>query len=176
LYHQPVTAAPPFEEVDDDEVRELRREIIARRQAGAVRFHVGRVTASRHVQQDEPALVAGAFAERCGLRPGEGLRAVERERGERMAMSILERDLAYRDELMSPEDAMALVRRMMRIADGGVRPCFLFTNGSLADPPDPASPSPSPRSWTPMTGATFDTGLVVVAPPLVSLLWVEDED
>jgi hypothetical protein len=42
-----------------------------------------------------------------------------------------------------------------------------FTNGRL---------QVSSGSWTPLTGATFDTGVAAIGASRVGILWFEDED
>jgi hypothetical protein len=45
-----------------------------------------------------------------------------------------------------------------------------YTNGNFHLPPD------APIEWSAVTGATFDTGVLIVGETRAGCLWVEDED
>ncbi len=72
-------------------------------------------------------------------------------------------------ELMSAARAAELADQF---GTGGVR---FFTNGTFHEPPE-AQRIRSGASWTPVTPATFDTGVLVMGPRCSGCLWVEDED
>lgn len=116
---------------------------------------------------DSPEAAARSF----GLASEPGIYA---EIDASQAVSVLQRlihgDLAYGVELVPPAKAQRLAISFVQAAGGpGAR---YFTNGS----PGLANPSVAGASWSPATDATFDTGLLVLAPTLTACLWFEDED
>ncbi len=81
--------------------------------------------------------------------------------------SILQRTLAYDSEWVAPEQARAVASSFVA--------CFaddadFWTNGELW------RRDGAPRGWSPLTSATFDTGVVAVDDTSVGMLWVTDED
>jgi hypothetical protein len=87
---------------------------------------------------------------------------------------ILERDLAYNVELMSHTQSCILRDRFLASFDQQVR---FFTNGTFCAPSTSLSQDvvQGPR-WSPITQATFDTGVVAADGKRIGMLWVEDED
>lgn len=45
-----------------------------------------------------------------------------------------------------------------------------FTNGTWGQP------AAQSTGWQPISNATFDAGIIAVAPQVSAILWVEDED
>ncbi len=84
---------------------------------------------------------------------------------------ILFKDLAYSIAMMSDDEAALLTERFFGLFNGSVR---CFTNGNLVVPA--ADPAEVPGSWTPITEATFDAGVVCLGGSRIGILWVEDED
>jgi hypothetical protein len=81
---------------------------------------------------------------------------------------VLERSLAYNVATMSRANATELADAFLEHAQDAA---VFFTNG------DRASGSMSyGESWTPLTEATFDGGLVAVDGSHAAMLWIEDED
>lgn len=117
---------------------------------------------------DSPEAAAPSF----GL---AGARGIYGEIDASQAVSVLQRvihcDLAYGVELVPPAQARRLAVAFVQAAGGpGAR---FFTNGSHG------LPTPSVAcgvSWSPATDATFDTGILVLAPQRAACLWFEDED
>lgn len=100
------------------------------------------------------------------MRPPEVWTELDAQGALEAATRVLHADLAYRTPVMTLALAQRLARRF--IACCGEDAVFV-TNGSLAQ-------SSKGGRWSPLTGATFDTGIVAVSLRRVSLLWVEDED
>jgi hypothetical protein len=93
------------------------------------------------------------------------------------ARSILEllltHDMAYGVEIMPAARATELTERFLaQFGADGVR---YYTN-AVFDKTQPAGPPWSSARWTPMTTATFDSGVLIMAPELSGCVWVEDED
>ena len=88
-----------------------------------------------------------------------------------VARHVLRKDLAYGAPLMPEEEATALAQGFVGLFDGTVR---CFTNGNSVLPA--ADPRSVPHSDSPISAATFDTGVVCLAASRTGILWVEDED
>lgn len=96
--------------------------------------------------------------------------AATRDEAVRVIAGCLARDLAYDEEIMPEEDARELAVAFVATFDGNAR---FLTNSRrfLVD-----SKSYSSDGWTPISQATFDTGVIVEAEGVVGIVWVEDED
>ena len=133
--------------------------------------NVGRVRASFISYWDEtlPEVLA-RFGLGCEEFPDPRLRQVRRAEAHTILVSLLRQDMAYHLEILSQDDAESLADHFLQ--------CFpsddtrFLTN--LEKPEDPGRPFDVGSS--PMTGATFDAGIICIAKPLAGCLWVEDED
>ncbi len=94
-----------------------------------------------------------------------------REVSQLQALQILHRilstDLAYGQPQISGSAADAFIAQFMSHFNA---PCRFFTNGNWHNAPN------SGQSWFPLTGATFDTGVIVVCASAAGILWASDED
>jgi hypothetical protein len=88
-----------------------------------------------------------------------------------IARSILHKDIAYHTEIMPLPRADELARKFLASFRGP--PVDYFSNGSFTHHDDG---SVTLSSWSPLTEATFDTGIIVLDAGHVGCLWVEDED
>jgi hypothetical protein len=113
---------------------------------------------------------ADVVAEQCGFRGlADGWRELGRDDAESIAAAVLSHDLAYRSELMDAARAKDYAERFLALFDDAK----YYTNGDLG--PVHAQGGGT-AGWDPITGATFDTGVVVVGTNRVGILWVQDED
>jgi hypothetical protein len=94
-------------------------------------------------------------------------RAVHPEEARRIALMVLSRDLAYGSERVPPELASDVAARFFESFADDAR---FFTNGTFR------ADSGELQSWTPITAATFDTGVFAIDGRSVGYVWVEDED
>jgi hypothetical protein len=85
--------------------------------------------------------------------------------------SILRRDQAYQMAVMREADAARLAEMFCALFDRNVR---CVTNGNSVLPT--ADPRGVPGASTPISSATFDSGVVCVDDARIGMLWVEDED
>lgn len=102
---------------------------------------------------------------------GEDREEVSLADAKTIAREALRTDLAYGASMMSEGEAVALAERYFSLFRPEVR---CFTNGNLGLPE--ASRRGQPRSWTGITSATFDTGVICFDRDRVGILWVQDED
>lgn len=123
-------------------------------------------------------LVAGQFegpgecAVLFDLRP-EGLcELYTPEQARRVLRMVLRSDLAYGSKIMSMEDSTRLTEAfaaVSRMDEEDVR-CYGNMDWQFVESNTPLG------SWMPATGATFDTGVLVISRDRCACLWVEDED
>ena len=109
--------------------------------------------------------VATAFVKALAMKPPEAWTDLDLTAAREVLTRVLHADLAYNTPMMTVETADALARRFLACC--GDAPVFV-TNGSLALTPTGA--------WSPLTDATFDTGVIAVSDTRVGMLWAEDED
>lgn len=97
------------------------------------------------------------------------LSEVKVEDAEKLLIDVLSTDLCYKSEVMSKHRARELAKEFIALQDKQAR---FFTNSNV-----PYRSSESSWSFTPITEATIDTGLMVkVGKQLDSMLWVADID
>lgn len=83
--------------------------------------------------------------------------------------SVLHKDMAYKVEIMPISLARELSEAFVAVfADSNPR---FFTNGEWGRPMGTLG-----VGWTPVTSATFDTGVLVVSDQSVGCVWCMDED
>jgi hypothetical protein len=85
--------------------------------------------------------------------------------------AVIGKDMAYQSELMPPQEANTLAKEFVH-QFAGDRAKF-YTNGEYGKPRQSQTVGPS---WMPATEATFDTGVLVVAPERIGCAWFMDED
>jgi hypothetical protein len=54
------------------------------------------------------------------------------------------------------------------VADVGGQAATFYTNGYWEEP--------TPRSWTPLTDAVFDGGLIAIGSSIAACVWIEEDD
>jgi hypothetical protein len=112
-----------------------------------------------------PVAIADLLVQSLGLsKLGSGWRLVPEVEGRRIGRDILHADLAYHIELMPSSAAESLVERFLRFFP---EPRAFLTN---------TTPTESGKAGSPITTATFDEGIVLVAGGRAGILWAADED
>jgi hypothetical protein len=106
------------------------------------------------------------FVKGLVMRPPEEWTELDAQGALQAAIRVLHADLAYDTPVMTIDLANWLARRFLACCGEGA---VFVTNGSLAQ-------TPKGGAWSPLTDATFGTGIVGVSSRRVGLLWVEDED
>lgn len=123
-------------------------------------------------------VLADGLAERIGGEPRRwtsGLREVSRGHARGIVAYVLGQDLAYLTEpsafLLGAAEAAQLADQYVSCFSGGAR---FFTNGrpAIGDHDDVVGLA----GWTPVTGATFDWGVVMSDDRYVGYIWAEAED
>ena len=146
---------------DDSVLDELRRAVLEHRTAGHVHVEFRRPdppAASSHA-------VANEFVTGLAMQPPGAWIELDTQEALEVAIRVLSVDLAYKMPVMAIDLAQRLAHRFLACFDTGA---VFLTNGSLA--------RAGSRAWSPLTNATFDTGIVAVSSRRGGLLWVVDED
>ena len=98
-------------------------------------------------------------------------REIDAELARKILAYVLHRDQAYYCEIMSLERAEELASQF--IQEFGRPPCRFFTNFNFEERADGLLYMTS--GWD-VTGATFNTGVLVLGLQKSACVWVEDED
>lgn len=132
--------------------------LLRQRRAEQLWLHVA--PRGEHATFDEVAMTAG-------LAPlGRAWVEVSASQAKQMLVALLHQDMAYESELMPLRRAEWLAERFLRtFGEHGTRYATNTYDPSGADA----------RAWTPATGWTFDSGIVVIGRSDVGLFWVADE-
>ena len=96
---------------------------------------------------------------------------VPEEEAAAVLVAVLSTDMAYHCPILPPAEAEHLARAFLG-AFAGARPRF-YTNGDFAKLRSAPASWPA---WFPVTDATFDTGVLVLARGRVGCAWFMDED
>jgi hypothetical protein len=137
------------------------RDIPLERDAGGVRCASAKVWGTSTLSQ---VLLQLGFPNRP-----EALKEVGREKAQEILVAILSRDLAYRAEAMPRNRAEQLALEFIesqgdaKFYSNGDWSAYVFGGGSTF-------------SWSELTDATFDAGVISVSQELACSVWVEDED
>lgn len=154
-----------------EQYEKLKEEILTRR-IGVIHFDIRAIDFSK-TELITQAL--DAYVEELGLHGiGDSWREVDTLGARKIIERILHRDLAYDSEQMHETDANNLANGVMSFFGRNAK---FYTNGNFDD--DYVTISPTVvrgPTWRPITGATFDTGIVFVDESRIGLIWVEDED
>lgn len=107
------------------------------------------------------------FVGRFGLSGiGDQWKEISREPAVSLVKDVLSRDLAYRIQIIPPVEALQLAERFAALFGPDAR---FFTNTDY-------SVGSSNWGWMPLTGATFDAGILGVDASTIGVLVVQDED
>ena len=117
---------------------------------------------------DAASVLAAAFG--LSSEPGR-YREIDEALARGILVGILHRDLAYGARIMSLARAEALAGEVIQTF--GRRGSRYFTNGEFKQD---AGAGLVLSKWDPATKATFDTGVLIVAPGESACVWVTEED
>jgi len=101
---------------------------------------------------------------------GRPEREITREEAQALLSGVVDRDLAYRARRLSPVSGARAAAAFLALFPGP--DTRFFTNGELGL----AHNLDKTGGWSPLTGATFDTGVVAIDGARLGVFWVEDEN
>jgi hypothetical protein len=108
------------------------------------------------------------FVTQLGYSPlGSGWKEVNQVEAKKILSLIMTKNLAYFVEIMTLHEAEQILVKLFNFFPDNSQ---FFTNASFA------SNYTGISQWNSITKATFDTGVVIVNPRHIGILWVEDED
>jgi hypothetical protein len=102
----------------------------------------------------------------CPDQGSAGFGEIDREQARALLVAVQHRDLGYDQEVMERVVAEALADELVDLMPAPTR---WWTNGDVALRRDRAV-------WTPLTTATFDTGVIGISAPHSMIVWFLDED
>jgi|HigsolmetaAR201D_1030396.scaffolds.fasta_scaffold05994_6 hypothetical protein len=139
-------------------------ELIEKRKSGRVR-----ICFASYWGEGLPDVLA-RFGLSCTASPDAGLREVQRVEARTIVASLLHRDMAYKAEIMSTEEAESLADRFLEQFPSD-KTRFLTNLGRSKD-----QGLDFDTSWNPLTSATFDAGVICISERIAGCFWAEDED
>jgi hypothetical protein len=153
-----------FQPLRERSLEQLRADIAKHRDVGRARVEFRRVEAA-----DASAhATATAFVKSLGMQAPNEWTELDAAGAFEATTRIIQNDLVYGAPIMAIETAEMLSRRFLQTF--AEAPIFLTNgHGSLGR-------SGMSGAWSPLTDATFDTGIIGVSPGRVGLLWFEEED
>jgi hypothetical protein len=101
-------------------------------------------------------------------------RTITKIEAEEILARLLHEDLAYNSEIMSWETARNLTKEFLREFEEAQS--RFYTNINFATDRQGRPDLWVGPQWNPVTDATFDAGVIAIAPERAACLWVEDED
>jgi hypothetical protein len=155
------------------EIARLREQVIAERNWGIVTVEVTKRPAE---DKCNIAALIDVWVARHGFQGiGDSWLEVRHEEALSLLEYVLSRDLAYDDSTIIPaERARSLATRFLELLSPSAR---YFTNGAFHLPPQRLNEHVvQGPSWTPLTQATFDTGVIALDQQHIGIIWVQDED
>jgi hypothetical protein len=160
------SASPPL---DTEAFAALRLEITSARDVGVMHLVLEEPAV---VTSDDPVSLIDSTLTRLGfIALSTEWREVLPDQAARILTNVLHRDLAYTAEIMPVEVAEQIAARFRAIFPTTTR---YFTNGTWRA--GRSGEFEQPVSWSPLTEATCDAGIVADGEGFVALAWVEDED
>ena len=169
---------PGFRLEDDIDlsIEALRLDVVEQRSAGQVIFVVKKITPDGTLDDTEAILrIVDSFVSETGCVPLKEWLWLDIMEAVWVLTRVLWGDLCYNTSIMSRDEALALAGRFTSLFGQDTK---FLTNRCrwrkrvvpLPDPIDYLD------GWVPITQATCDTGVIVVSPQRVGMLWVQDED
>ncbi len=154
-----------------DTFNQLKQDIISQRDCGIVHANI-KTLDTLAVSVYEKITAIDQFMSDEGFTAKSLTNVIAIDRAVEHLAWPLHQDLAYLTEIIDENIAVDLAERFIGLFDGG---STLFVSNCL---PHPTKNSKGDHSYSfnPLTGATFDAGLVGCDGKIVAYIWFEDED
>jgi hypothetical protein len=149
-------------------ILQLADQIKSHGSCGEIIFHIEHWD---KLNEEADSDIADRLVEQLGFQAPGDWRIVDREKATNILYGVLHRDLAYYTPVMPINLAHQLAEQFFQLFDFDTT---FLTNGQFE--PSMKGEGVELRGWTPISDATFDTGIVCVSNQHVGMLWVQDED
>ena len=129
---------------------------------GKILFHIQETRSHEDARQR-----LDQFCSSLGLNVlGMGWEEVSRDFAIEHLADLLQQGMAYNVKIMDAQEAQDLAVGLVSLFDAST---LWFSNVSEAG-------ASLKSGWNPLTSATFDSGIALVTPDHVAIIWFEDED
>lgn len=158
-----------FNVVDSSEIQDFKSEIVSKRSMGNVLLEIQQISSEINLAQTEELQeILDLFVSQMGcVGLGDNWKEIPQDAAKKILERVLTKDLAYSSEIMAIEEAESFSDKMFNFFQNS---CKFFTNAVFTDNYSALS------AWDSLTEATFDTGIIIVSPTMIGMLWVKDED
>ena len=165
----------PLESIIGSSLDKLKAAIVRDRNAGTVVFDMRSIPLDpppklprwlRKLPDDFPIIVDKYVSCFEFARLGERWISISRQQATDLLCQLLSRDMAYQQELMPEPTARDYASQFLQRFSVD---CRYVTNGQFTD-------AVLQHGWTPVQGATFDTGVICSDNDKIGMLWFADED
>lgn len=149
-------------------IAEFRNIVFTRRNVGKVTCEIGSFEELKFTEDIDSFVIELGFS---GL--GNEWRIVDESRAREILHYVLSLDLAYDQELESSSLAEELTQYFIMQFSGTTT---YYTNADFDYDRGFGKGLFGLRSWSPLSKAIFDTGVIAINEEKVGILWVEDND
>ncbi|MBD2595317.1 hypothetical protein H6G74_13390 [Nostoc spongiaeforme FACHB-130] len=158
-----------LDSVDSSEVRDLRAEILSKRNRGNVLFEIKQITSNLLLDEAENLTeILDLFVRQIGyVGIGDRWQKITQTAAKKIIVFVLTKDLAYSSKIMQIEEAEKISHQVFNLFQ---LHCNFFTNAEFVNNYS------AMIAWDSLTPATFDTGVIFVTETQMGILWVKDED
>ncbi|HEY9800955.1 MAG TPA: hypothetical protein V6D25_11400 [Leptolyngbyaceae cyanobacterium] len=155
--------------VDSSQLQEFRAEVEAKRNIGNVLLEIKQISSEINLDKTENLQeILDLFVSQMGcVGLGDRWKEIPQAAAKKILAFVLTKDLAYSSKIMPIEEAEKFSTKMLKFFPS---PCKFFTNAVFTNNYSALT------AWDSLTEATFDTGIVIVSPTMMGMLWFKDED
>ena len=168
-----------FEQEQDPTIEQLKDAVLVRRRCAVLVCDVRRMMPDQEIADIEKVRqLLDLFMVDLGY-SAIGARWLEtnHENGLRLLRQVLWKDLAYNVPIMEFDEAVVLADQFFDLFPVNTR---YFTNGTLGWFRSGVAPPNYGNyvwgEWTPITHILVDTGIVIISPARIGILWFADQD
>ncbi len=158
-----------FANDNSSKITKLRSEIVTKRNCGEIILETRKVILSNTFTSPEKLIkIVDLFVEQLGYSSlGADWKQINRQEAQNIISFVMKKDLAYSHILMTLQESEEISQKFFDFFPGN---CSFLTNASFMNNYSGMT------AWNSITDATFDTGIVIVSPNRIGILWAKDED
>lgn len=159
----------------DNKLNSLKQSIVKLRDAGQLYYDMQPISQKSsdvvlsHVYSRKLQIeLVNEFIKKLGFKPLEPTRwvVVNKKQAEMILTNILSKDMTYKTELMSKEDAQEITNDYLN--NFKEENTTYFSNGLYVNT--------EVRGWNPISNESWDTGIICIDDNKVAILWFVDGD